>query len=95
MTTDFQVADVVRPLHSTSKICDGTGDKHHEMLFTRECAHVVPEGTFARFLASVNVIARYPRRGGLYVAKMKVRRPRPRPAPAAAKPGFTRPGRRS
>ena len=85
----------MRPLHSTSKICDGTGDKHHEMLFTRQCAHVVPEGTLSRFLESINVIARYPRRGGLYVAKMKVRRPRPRPSPAAAKSSFARPGRKS
>ncbi len=95
VSTDFQVADVVRPLHSVSKICDGTGEKHHEMLYTRECGYVVPEGTLSRFLAQVNVITRYPRRGGLYVAKMKARRPRPRPSPAAGKPSFTRPGRKS
>ena len=95
INTTFQVADVVRPLHSASQICDGTENKHHEVLFTREAAHVVPEGTLSRLLASVNVIAKYPRRGGLYVAKMKARRPRPKPSPTAPKPSFARPGRRS
>ena len=93
--TTFQVADVVRPLHSASQICDGSEDKHHEVLFTRGAAHVVPEGTFSRLLASINVIAKYPRRGGLYVAKMKARRPRPKPSPTAPKPSFARQGRRS
>jgi len=92
--TTFQVADVVRPLHSASQICDGTEERHHEVLFTREAAHVVPEGTLSRFLASVNVIAKYPRRGGLYVAKMKARRPRPKPS-SASRSSFARPGRRS
>ena len=95
VTTDFQVADVVRPLHSVSKICDGVDEKHHEMLYTREAGYVVPEGTLSRFLANINVIARYPRRGGLYVAKMKARRPRPKPTPAAAKSSFARQGRKS
>ena len=91
VNSTVQVADVVRPLHSVSVICDAA----HEMLYTKECGYVVPEGTLSRFLANINVIAKYPRRGGLYVAKMKARRPRPKPAPSAAKPGFTRPGRRS
>ena len=91
VTSTVQVADVVRPLHSVSKICD----EDHEMLYTKTCAHVVPEGALSRFLANINVIAKYPRRGGLYVAKMKARRPRPKPSPAAAEPTFTRPGRRS
>ena len=91
----FQVADVVRPLHSASQICDGTEEKHHEVLFTREAAHVVPEGTLSRLLATINVIAKYPRRGGLYVAKMKARRPRPKPSPSASRSSFARPGRRS
>ena len=91
VNSTVQVADVVRPLHSVSMICDA----EHEMLYTKACGYVVPEGTLSKFLASINVIAKYPRRGGLYVAKMKARRPRPKPAPSAAKPGFTRPGRRS
>ncbi len=95
VTTDFQVADVVRPLHSVSKICDGVDEKHHELLYTREAGYVVPEGTLSRFLANINVIARYPRRGGLYVAKMKARRPGPKPTPAAAKSSFARQGRKS
>jgi len=85
----FQVADVVRPLHSASQICDGTEEKHHEVLFTREAAHVVPEGTLSRLLATINVIAKYPRRGGLYVAKMKAKDPK-----AAKTSGFGRPGNR-
>ncbi len=93
VNSTVQVADVVRPLHSVSVICDA----EHEMLYTKECGYVVPEGTLSRFLANINVIARYPRRGGLYVAKMKARRPRPKPSPkgAAGKSSFTRPGRRS
>jgi hypothetical protein len=94
INTTFQVAGVVRPLHSASQICDGTEDKHHEVLFTREAAHVVPEGTLSRLLATINVIAKYPRRGGLYVAKMKARRPRPKPS-SASRSSFARPGRRS
>ena len=97
INSTFQVADVVRPLHSASQICDGTEEKHHEVLFTREAAHVVPEGTLSRLLATINVIAKYPRRGGLYVAKMKARRPRPKPKPSssASRSSFARPGRRS
>ncbi len=91
VNSTVQVADVVRPLHSVSMICDAD----HEMLYTNTCGYVVPEGTLSRFLANINVIAKYPRRGGLYVAKMKVRRPRPKPAPTAAKSSFSRPGRRS
>ena len=81
----FQVADVSRPLHSTSTICDA----NHEMLYTKGEAVVVPEGALSRFLASVNVVARYQRRGGLYMAKMKAKDPKLR-----RKSGFARPGPR-
>ncbi len=79
----FHVADVCRPLHSVSTICDT--DK--EMLFTKTGGTVVPAGTLSRFLASIRAVAHYPRRGGLYVAKMKARDPR-----TAKRSGFTRPG---
>ena len=83
----FQVADVSRPLHSTSTICDAD----HEMLYTKHEAVVVPEGSLSKFLKSmsINVVARYQRRGGLYMAKMKAKDPRLR-----RKSGFARPGPR-
>ena len=83
----FQVADVSRPLHSTSTICDAD----HEMLYTKHEAVVVPEGALSKFLESmsINVVARYQRRGGLYMAKMKAKDPRLR-----RKSGFGRPGPR-
>ena len=77
----FQVADVTRPLHSTSRICDNK----HEILFTAGEATVVPEGSLSRFLGQVRAVAKYPRLGGLYVAKMKAKAPR-------KKSGFTRQG---
>ncbi len=81
----FQVADVSRPLHSVSTICDNK----KEMLFTAGCATVVPAGALSRFLTSVKNIAQYPRKGGLYVAKMKAKDPK-----AAKTSGFGRPGNR-
>ena len=62
----FQVMDVCRPLHAVSKITD-TG---HDMLFTKRGAVVVPEGAFNAVLAACEITAKYPRKGGLYVAKM-------------------------
>ena len=81
----FQVADVSRPLHSVSKICDAK----HEMLFTADGATVVPAGALSRFLGSVRRVANYPRRGGLYVAKMKAKDPK-----IATTAGFARAGNR-
>ena len=81
----FQVAEVSRPLHSVSKICDN----QKEMLFMQDQAVVVPAGTFANLLGSVRVIAKYPRQGGLYVAKMKAKNPK-----AAKTSSFGRPGAR-
>ena len=76
----FQVADVCRPLHSVSRICD-TG---HEFLFTETEGIVVPKGTFAHLLANVVAVARYPRENGVYVAEMDVKANEPAP-------GFHRP----
>ena len=83
VVNSFNVADVSRPLHSISVICDA----EHEVLFTKGCGTVVPAGSLSRYLAYVRNVARYPRRGGLYVARMKARDPK-----RGKRPGFTRPG---
>jgi len=67
----MQLADVCRPLHSVSKIADNAGD----MLFKKNCAYVVPEGVFDEILAVVRHLAKYPRKGGLYVAEMHAKNP--------------------
>ncbi len=74
LSNNFQITDVSRPLHSTGMICD----EKHEVLFTATEATVVPEGTLSILLAQMKIkpVARYPRRGGLYVAKMKARHPK-------------------
>ena len=88
----FVVTDVTRPLHSTSQVCDSESPAcptGHEVLYTKFGATVVPDGSLSKFLGAVRHVANYPRRGGLYVAKMKVRRPGPR---APRKPNPRRPG---
>ena len=80
MTSNGQIADVSRPLHSVSKICDG--DK--EMLFMKGEAGVVAVGTFSRLLASIMPLVRCKRFDGLYGAKMR--------ATAKSASGCTRPG---
>ena len=81
----FHVADVCRPLHSVSTICDNG----HEMLFTNGVGVVVPAGALSQFLGQVRQVAKYPRSGGLYVSKMKVRKPKPS---GPKDTGFGRPG---
>ena len=84
----FHVADVTRPLHSTSRICDSVSKScpaGHEVLYTKGEAVVVPEGSFSRFLGQVRRVATYKRTGGLYVARMKLRTPK-------IKADFTRQG---
>jgi len=85
IASTFQVADVCRPLHSVSKTCDGG----HEMLYTSDEALVLPKGVLSKLLATLNVkpVARYVRRGGLYVAKMKAR-----DKASGGVSSFTRPG---
>ena len=71
----FQVAKVIRPLMSVSKICDaGLAVK-----FTKDLALVID--------AKDNEVCRFQRRGGLYVASMKMRNPSFKPEQR-----FTRPG---
>ena len=64
-----QVAEVTRALHSTGVICD----TQKEVLFTDTEAVVVPKGTLSKFLGAIQRVATYKRKGGLYVAKMKIR----------------------
>ena len=86
-TSTVQVAEVCRPLHSVSTICDGK----KEMLYTDEEAVVVPKGSLSKFLAQCQRLATYPRVGGLYVARVKVRSPQS--IPAVKSEDFPRPGR--
>ena len=57
------------------------------MIFTKNCGTVVPAGIFDKLLATVKHVAKYPRRGGLYVGEFEA--VDPRGDPARAKPsGF-------
>jgi hypothetical protein len=84
---------VCRPLHSVSTICDGPagGVSKKEMLYTDTEAVVVPAGALSKFLAGCKRLATYPRVGGLYVARVKVRNPNRNEAVKSE--DFTRPGR--
>jgi hypothetical protein len=89
----FQVADVTRMLHATGPICD----TRKEVLYTSTQAVVVSEGTFSKLLKDAKVLARYPRKGKLYTAQMKIssmrkREPDKRDDPKDA--GFPRQGSR-
>ncbi len=86
-TSTVQVAEVCRPLHSVSTICDGK----KEMLYTDEESAVVPKGSLPRFLAQCQRPATYFRVGGLYVARVKVRNPQG--TTAVKSDDFPRPGR--
>ncbi len=91
---DFRVADTNRTLHSTSQTCDAG----HEVLYMAKGAVVVPAGTLSKHLMRRDVRAQYPRKGGLYVAEMKIRAKKPRAQNqngGKAKAGFTRPGLRT
>jgi hypothetical protein len=92
-TSTVQVAGVCRPLHSVSTICDGPagGVSKKEMLYTDTEAVVVPAGALSKFLAGCKRLATYPRVGGLYVARVKVRNPNRNEAVKSE--DFTRPGR--
>ena len=75
LTSTFQVADVTRALYSVSKMCD----EGCVVTFTATEGIVTKDG---------QVVARFAREGGLYVAEMKIlgRADAPRPSP------FTRQG---
>ena len=61
MKTTVQVAEVSRPLMSVSQICDAHSD--NRVIFTAAEGIVVRNG---------QILARYPRSGGLYVAEMEI-----------------------
>ena len=90
---NFEVVDVVRPLHSVSMTCDNC----HDVLFNKGAGYVVPEGVVERILAALSAegvkpAATYRRRGGLYVAKVKVKDPKAEGAGRRKESGFARPG---
>ena len=68
----LEVADVTRSLHSVGQITDTS----KEVLITQRDAFVVPAGALSKFLKGIRVFAKYKRRGGLYLAKMRVRDPK-------------------
>ena len=63
LNSTFQGAKVTRPLHSVSKICD----EGFEVRFTKDAAVVLT--------SDGKVVAKYVRKGGLYVATMRLRPP--------------------
>jgi hypothetical protein len=85
ISQEVQVMEVTRPLHSISMVCDNDFDA----VFTKTEGLVIPAGLLDEVLAVVKqkIVARYRRKGGLYVAKMRVKDPRAkRPSPAKASP---------
>jgi len=105
MMSTLNLTDSTRALHS----CTMMADQGNEILMTKSAAMVVPEGFVDRVIALMakegkRVRATYPRRGGLYVARMRAR-PGARPTqglarnaagqflprPAAARPAAPRP----
>ena len=82
---EVQVMEVTRPLHSISMVCDNDFD----VVFTKTEGLVIPAGLLDEVLALVRkkLVAKYKRKGGLYVAKMRVKDPKARePNPAKAPP---------
>ena len=89
----WQGAEVSRALHSVSQIAgpeDGEGK--HDVLFNNKCGVVLAPGVVNAILENLakqgkKPIATYRRKGGLYLAKMKMRS-----APDNKGSGFPRPG---
>jgi len=75
ISQEVQVMEVTRPLHSISMVCDNNFD----VVFTKTEGLVIPAGLLDEVLAVVRkkaqVRATYKRKGGLYVAKMRVKNP--------------------
>ena len=64
---------VTRPLHSVSKVCgpeDGPGIQ--DFMFNNRIGVVMPPGLVNLILKHVKPVARYPRRGGLYVGDFEM-----------------------
>ena len=72
-------------MRSLSMVCDNDFD----VVFTKAQGLVLPAGLLDEVPAMVRnkVVAKYKRKGGLYVAKLRVKDPRSRgPSPAKAGP---------
>jgi len=87
ISQEVHVMEVTRPLHSISMVCDNDFD----VVFTKTEGLVIPAGLLNEVLAIVRkkkqIKATYKRKGGLYVAQMRVKDPRAkRPSPAEASP---------
>jgi hypothetical protein len=79
VNSTFQAADVTRALYSVSQICD-TGCT---VTFDKQKGVVARDG---------REVARFPRKGGLYVATMNVKKAKRPESRATSTSGFTRPG---
>ena len=69
----WTACDVVRPLHSVSKVCgpeDGPGVQ--DFMFNNRIGVVMPPGLVDLILKHVKPVAKYPRRGGLYVGDFEM-----------------------
>ena len=64
---------VTRPLHSVSKVCgpeEGPGVQ--DFMFNNRIGVVMPPGLVDLLLKHIKPVARYPRRGGLYVGDFEM-----------------------
>ena len=70
---NWQVADVIRPLHSISTIAGPEeGPGLQDVLFNNKRCVVVPPGVVERILKEIQPIAQYDRCGNLYIAEMEM-----------------------
>ena len=79
ISQEVQVMEVTRPLNSISTVCDN----EHDVVLTKTEGLVLLACMLAEVLAVVRkrVVAKYQRKGGLYVAKMRVNDPKARRNP--------------
>ena len=69
----WTACDVTRPLHSVSATCgpeDGPGVQ--DFMFNNKIGVVMPPGLVNLIMKHVKPVARYPRRGGLYVGEFEM-----------------------
>ena len=78
----FQVADVTKTLQSVSKTCGPEeGPGKYDVIFTNKVGVVMPAGILDKVLATgVKPLAEYHRKGGLYVANVKLSGPDVKPS---------------
>jgi hypothetical protein len=64
---------VTRPLQSVSKTCGPIDEPcRQDFLFNNKIGVVMPPGIVDMILKHIKPVAKYPRRGGLYVGKFKM-----------------------